>query len=71
MGVVNNIRHDKWPKQSEELGRETNVTFNYDTTRSQKGVIVRDDAEEPFMTIIKFGNDKFVLATECQYSYPG
>ena len=33
------------------------------------GTIVRDDLEEPFETIIKLDNGRYLRAVECQYSY--
>ncbi len=68
MGAVKNITFDKFPKQGTYAGRETEVCFHYDTSRRLKGVIVRDDVEEPFLTIIKLEDGRHVLATECQYS---
>ena len=70
MGVVNTIAFDKWPKQGSHLGKRVDVCFHYDTSRRVKGTIVRDDAEEPHITIISLDSGKVVLATECQYSLP-
>lgn len=35
----------------------------------QMGYIVRDDREEPFETIIKLDNGRYVRGAECQYSF--
>lgn len=73
MGVVKNIRFDQFPKQCRAsdfggVGTDVLVLFNYDTEHKIPGVIVRDDAEEPYVTIIKLLDGRYVLATECQYT---
>lgn len=68
MGVVAGIGIDSMPKQGSWLGKRTRVCFNYDTSRTVMGTIVRDDIEEPWRTIIKLDDDRFVLATECMHS---
>jgi len=68
MGCVKGITHNQFPRQSDWLGRRVNVCFHYDTAHMFPGVIVRDDMEEPFLTIIALDNGRYVLATECQYS---
>lgn len=67
MGVVSNIKHDKFPEQGNYLGRKVKVCFHYDTNNTIPGVIVRDDKEEPHRTIIKLDDGRHVLAIECQY----
>ena len=67
MGNHPNVSIDKFPTQGTFLNQNVEVCFHYDTSRYIKGVIVRDDLEEPFLTIIKLENDKYILATECQY----
>jgi hypothetical protein len=67
MGVVKGISIDEFPKQSNWLGRNVTVCFNYDTSRTIKGTIIRDDAEEPNVMIIQLENGRIVLATECMY----
>lgn len=68
MGVKNNISIDSFPKQGKHLGAEVEVCFHYDTANTIKGMIVRDDTEEPFVTLIHLEDDRVVLGTECQYS---
>ena len=73
MGVNKKIGIDKFPKQAEKscfggVGTRISVCFNYDTSKTLKGVTVRDDREEPFRTIIRLEDGRYVLATECQYS---
>ena len=68
MGVVDNVSADKWPKQGNRLGRPVDVCFRYDTSCQVRGVIVRDDMEDPGRTIIHLvESDRYVLATECMY----
>ena len=68
MGIHANISATKWPKQGRLLGAKVNVCFNYDPDVQFAGVIVRDDAEEPFRTIIHMPyKNRFVEAVECMY----
>lgn len=69
MGVHRNIGYGKFPKQGGRLGQMVNVCFNYNTTDTMKGKIIRDDIEEPFRTIIQLEDNRIVDATECQYSF--
>lgn len=68
MGVVANITIDKFPEQGAWLGKSCDVCFHYDSSRTIRGEIVRDDAEEPGLTIIKLSDGRYVLATECMYT---
>lgn len=67
MGVHKNINIHKFPKQDSSIGKTVNVYFNYNTTESIKGIIVRSDIEDPFRTIIKLENNTYIEAVECQY----
>ena len=69
MGCVNGIAYDKFPEQHEKfLNKRVKVCFHYDTSKSVKGYIVRYDIEEPFKSIIKLDDGRYVLGTECQFS---
>lgn len=68
MGCVKGISYDEFPKQGRWLNRRVAVCFNYDTARLIMGTIVRDDADEPYRTIIRLDDDRYVLSTECQMS---
>ncbi len=68
MGVIENISHDKFPRQGQLLRSVVNVTFHFDTGRTQKGIVVRDDVESPGRTIIRLEDNRYILATECQFS---
>lgn len=69
MGCVKTISFDKFPAQSKIVGSRVRVVYHYNTAKTDYGTIVRDDAETPFETIIKLDNGKYVLGTECQYSF--
>ena len=71
MGIVKNVGYDIFPKQSNNVGKSVKVCFRYNTKKLLNGEIVRDDIEEPYQTIIKLENGKYILASECQYKYPG
>jgi hypothetical protein len=43
------------------------VVFNYDTGKALSGVVVRNDHEHPFLTIIRLHEGRFVMGTECMY----
>jgi len=59
---------DTFPKQGAFLGKRCDVCFNYDTSRQIRGVYVRDDAEEPWLMIIRLDDGRYVLSTECMHS---
>ena len=77
MGCIDTITYDKFPKQKDEnykypefkVGSRVEVCYHYDTSKYHYGTIVRDDLEEPFETIIKLDNGRYLRAVECQYSY--
>lgn len=68
MGMRPNIDHTQYPKQGSHLGAQVSVCFNYDTSHLIDGIIVRDDAEDPFIAIIRLDDDRYVLTTECMYT---
>lgn len=77
MGCIDTIAYDKFPKQKDEnykypefkVGSRVEVCYHFDTSKYHYGTIVRDDLEEPFETIIKLDNGRYLRAVECQYSY--
>lgn len=69
MGVHPNIGFDKFPKQSIDLFAPVEVCFNYDTSQTKLGIIIRDDLEDPFETIIQLEGGQIIRANECQYSF--
>lgn len=68
MGSVNAITASTFSAQGHQLHATVRVCFHYLTGAIVGGVIVRDDIEEPFETIIKLDDGRYVRATECQYS---
>lgn len=67
MGCVNNISHDRFPRQGYWLGKTVRVVFHYDTSVSIMGKVIREDIEEPGKMIIQLENGWVVLSTECQF----
>lgn len=61
------IDAERFPKQGPHWGKQVRVCFNYDTSRTMLGLVVRDDAEEPGRMIIKLEDGRHVLSSECQY----
>lgn len=70
MGIQAGISFDTFPKQGSWLGKSCDVCFNYDTTKKLRGTVVRDDRDEPHVTIIRLEDGRFVLATECMHTPP-
>lgn len=70
MGVHANIDYDKFPRQSDWIGKRCEVCFNYDADRRLDAECVRDDREAPHLTIFKLADGRYVTATECQYTMP-
>lgn len=70
MGSHANIDIDKFPKQSDWVGKRCEVCFNYDSSRSIAAECVRSDEEEPGRTIFKLDDGRYVLATECMHTMP-
>lgn len=68
MGIVENVGIEQFPQQGQFRGRRCEVCFRYDTTRVIGGVIVRDDNEAPWVTIILLDDGRHVLSGECMYS---
>lgn len=77
MGHIKNISYDSFPKQKDEnykypnmaVGARVEVCYHFDISKTHMGTIVRDDLEEPFETIIKLDNGRYVRGVECQFNY--
>ncbi|ENZ77970.1 MULTISPECIES: hypothetical protein [Ralstonia] len=67
MGTKANITAMEFPKQGGHAGKRVEVCFQQDTTRVIEGVVLREDVEEPFRTIIHLDDGRVVLDTECQF----
>ena len=68
MGVHYNVSFNEFPKQSKSLHKLVIVCFNYDTSRTIEGKIIRDDSESPYVTLIQLADGRVVMSGECQYS---
>lgn len=68
MGVTPNVGPSSWPKQGNMLGEHVSVSFARETSTLFAGLVVRDDIEDPFRTIIQLDDGRFVLGSECQWS---
>lgn len=68
MGCINTISYDRFPKQTDNKGKRVKVIYHYDTSRCHYGTILRDDAEQPFRTIVQLDNGNTLLGSECQFS---
>lgn len=68
MGFIENVGFDSWPKQGTWLDKRVRVCFDYDTSRTVLGTIVRDDTQSPGRGIIRLDDGRVVMMTECQYS---
>ena len=69
MGIEENIDSAKFPRQSNLINKEVTVCFNYNAENSIQGVVVRDDIDRPFRMMIKLVGGRYILSTECQYSF--
>lgn len=58
-----------FPKQTDNVGQKVKVAFNYDTSVTYFGTIVRDDEVAPYVSIIKLGENKYVLSFECMWQF--
>lgn len=67
MGAVENIAHDRFPKQGPYQFMRAEVIFHFDTDHRSFGTIIRDDAEAPHVLVIALTDGRVVLGTECQY----
>lgn len=67
MDCCNTIDAERFPRQGKWWGKTVRVCFNYDTSKTLLGVVVRDDEEEPGRMIIRLEDGRHVLSTECQY----
>lgn len=67
MGDSANISIIRFPKQADSVGSRVEVCFHFNTKNTIEGTVVRDDREDPFRTIIRLDDGRFVLATECQW----
>lgn len=77
MGCIETIAYDRFPKQRGQdykypkfaVGSRVEVCYQYDSSKKHSGIIIRDDVEEPFETIIKLDNGRYLRGAECQFRY--
>jgi hypothetical protein len=68
MGAHPNISMDRFPKQG-STGQRVKVCFDRDTSKQIGGRMVRDDMEEPWLTVIRLDDGRIVLDSECQFAF--
>lgn len=68
MGVVEGINITDFPKQSNWLHGRVKVCFDYDVNKEIGGTVVRCDLSEPFETLIRLDDGRYVRSKECQYT---
>tara|TARA_R110002126_G_scaffold16615_1_gene66275 strand:+ start:3760 stop:3978 length:219 start_codon:yes stop_codon:yes gene_type:complete len=68
MGATPHINADAFPKQGAYIGKRVKVCYNYDTSRTVEGVVIRDDTTEPGLMIIHTDDGRALLSTECMWS---
>lgn len=67
MSNIDNIAHNRFPRQGKDQFKRAEVFFHYDNQHVLLGTIIRDDAEAPWQTVIALVDGRVVLASECQY----
>lgn len=67
MGVITNIDFEQYPNQTKYAGQRVLVCFKYDTRRIIPATILRDDAEDPYRTVLRLDDGRIVLGNECQW----
>ena len=63
-----NIDHHRFPEQGKLLGMPVKVTFHNNIQEIADGEVVRNDVEDPYRTIIKMADGRYVMANECQFT---
>ncbi len=61
------VGFDTFPAQGPFLGQRVIVCFDYDTSRTLSGEVVREDAEFPGLMLIQLDDGRVIRSTECQY----
>jgi hypothetical protein len=68
VGSCDTISADQWPKQGYHLGKRVSCWFQNDDSFQVEAIVVRDDAEHPWVTILQLETSKrLVLGTECTF----
>lgn len=71
LNEVNNLMFENggYPKQGNLLNQRVSVCFNYDTSKTIDGTVLRDDHEAPFKSIIRLDDGRHITMGECQYTW--
>lgn len=69
MGAIKEIDINKYPEQTSLVGKKVNICFHYNTDAMIEGICVREDVGNPYVMIFMLSDGRFVLSTECQYTY--
>lgn len=67
MGAHPYIGADAFPTQGSFVDSRATVCFHYDTSRTFPATVVRDDAEDPGVMILRLDDGRHVLSTECMW----
>lgn len=54
-------------KQGNWLNNKTEVCYHFNTNELEMGIVIRDDMESPWITVIKTERGRYILTTECQH----
>lgn len=68
MGIISTISYDRFPSQGKHLNRRVDVCFDYNSSKTVGGTIIRQDQEFPGLTLIRLDDGRVVRDVECQYS---
>lgn len=62
---MSTISATTFPSQGSHLNKQVSCYFNYNTSACVSGICVRDDRGEPWVTIFKLDDGRYILAVEC------
>lgn len=62
------IGKDAYPEQFDSVGARVLAAFDYDVANPLPATVLRDDAEEPFRTVLRLDDGRIVMGSECQWS---
>lgn len=65
---MSKIGKETYPEQFGSVGDRVLVAFKYDIANPLPATVLRDDAEEPFTTVLRLDDGRIVMGSECQWS---
>ena len=65
--MSSNVDFYNYPKQGEFCGMRVRVCFGFESEKLIEGFCLRNDAEQPFMTLIRLSDGRIVTGDECHY----